>query len=73
MNILRCWAQQLPRRLPEHYVFTSKKTGAAGSKFDAKVYATDPTKTVGTIKEVWGHGQETDLPPLSPFEDKHLG
>lgn len=62
MNILRFRVQQFPSRLPEHFVFASEKTGAG--KFDAKVYVTDPTKPVGTIKD-GGDGHETDPAPLS--------
>jgi len=53
LETLKFWAQRFPRRLPEHYVFPSEKVGAAGETFDAKVYAADPTKPVGNIKEAW--------------------
>lgn len=47
------WAQQFPGRLPRHCVFPAEKVGAAGDRFDAKDYETDPSKPVGDIKEAW--------------------
>lgn len=52
LETLKFWAQH-PNRLPEHYVFPAEKVGAAGETFGAKVYATDPTEPVGSIKEAW--------------------
>jgi len=51
--VLKFWAQQFPSRLPRHYVFPAEKVGAAGDRFDARVYATDPTRPVGSVKEAW--------------------
>jgi integrase len=53
IEVLKFWAQEFPNRLPRHYVFPSEKVGAAGDRFDAKVYETDPSKPVGDVKEGW--------------------
>ncbi|HKD84827.1 MAG TPA: integrase [Terriglobales bacterium] len=53
VETLKFWAQQFPGRKPEHYVFPTEKVGAAGDRFDGKVYDTDPTNPVGAIKEAW--------------------
>lgn len=53
VEVLKFWAQQFPNRLPQHYVFPAEKVGAAGDRFDAKVYETNPSKPVGDIKEAW--------------------
>jgi integrase len=47
------WATHFPERKPEHYVFPSERYGAAGDKFCAKAYHSDPTKPIGSIKEAW--------------------
>jgi transposase-like protein len=46
-------AEQFPNRKPEHYVFPSESVGAAGDKFEAKSYNTDPSSPVGDCKEAW--------------------
>ena len=38
---------------PSHYVFPSERYGAAGDKFAACVYKTDPTRPIGRWKEAW--------------------
>jgi len=53
LETLKFWAQQFPARLPEHYVFPTERVGATGDRFDAKVYETDPTQPIGSIKEAW--------------------
>ena len=53
VEVLTFWAQEFPKRSPEHYVFPAERVGAAGDGFDAKVYDTDPTSPVGSIKEGW--------------------
>ena len=41
VEVLTFWAQEFPKRSPEHYVFPAERVGAAGDGFDAKVYDTD--------------------------------
>ncbi|MGC2107867.1 MAG: integrase [Candidatus Korobacteraceae bacterium] len=53
LETLKFWAEHFPNRLPEHYVFPTEKVGASGDIFAAKVYDTDPTLPVGSIKEAW--------------------
>lgn len=53
METLKLWAEQFPKRLPEHYVFPAEKVGAAGDVFEAKTYKTDPSSAVGDVKEAW--------------------
>jgi integrase len=53
MAALRFWATHFPGRQPEHYVFPMERYGAAGDKFCAKAYDSDPTKPIGSIKEAW--------------------
>jgi integrase len=53
IETLRFWSQQFPNHLPEHFVFPTEKVGAAGDSFDAKVYATDRTKPINSVKEAW--------------------
>jgi hypothetical protein len=50
---MKLWAQRLPNREPEHYVFPAEKYGASGNVFEATAYATDPTKPIASIKEAW--------------------
>lgn len=53
MAALGFWATHFPAREPEHYVFPTERYGAAGDKFCAKAYDSDPTKPIGSIKEAW--------------------
>jgi len=53
MAALSFWATHFPERKPEHYVFPAERYGAAGDKFCAKAYKTDPEKPIGSIKEAW--------------------
>ena len=53
MAALGFWATHFPERKPEHYVFPTERYGAAGDKFCAKAYDSDPTKPIGSIKEAW--------------------
>jgi integrase len=53
VEVLKFWAEQFPKHLSQHYVFPAEKVGAAGDRFDAKVYETEPTRPVGDIKEAW--------------------
>jgi hypothetical protein len=50
---MKFWAQQFPHRLPEHFVFPSEKVGAAGNRFNTRIYATDRTRPIVSIKEAW--------------------
>jgi integrase len=45
---LRTWAEGFFERKPEHFVFPTEKYGEGGV-----VYATDPEKPVGRLKEAW--------------------
>jgi integrase len=47
------WASTFPDRAPAHYVFPSERYGAAGDKFTACAYQTDPAKPIGRWKEAW--------------------
>jgi integrase len=58
IETLKLWAQRFPNREPEHYVFPAERYGASGDVFEAKAYATDPTKPVGNIKEAWECAKE---------------
>ena len=51
--VLEFWASNFPDRKPTHYVFPSERYGAAGNKFAACAYNTDPTKPIGRWKEAW--------------------
>ena len=51
--VLEFWASNFPERKPAHYVFPSERYGAAGNKFAACAYGTDPTKPIGRWKEAW--------------------
>jgi integrase len=53
LETLKFWAQQFPERKPEHYVFPAERYGGSGDVFGACVYATDPTKPMGSVKEAW--------------------
>jgi integrase len=53
MAALGFWATHFPEREPEHYVFPTERYGAAGDKFCAKAYDSDPKKPIGSIKEAW--------------------
>jgi integrase len=53
LETLKFWGQQFPARQPQHYVFPAERVGAAGDRFDGKVYETDPSQPIGTIKEAW--------------------
>ncbi|MGC2109936.1 MAG: hypothetical protein WA655_10490 [Candidatus Korobacteraceae bacterium] len=53
LETLKFRAEQFPGRLSEHYVFPTERVGAAGDRFDAKVYEADPTQPIGSIKEAW--------------------
>ncbi len=53
LETLELWSQRFPNREPDHYVFPAERYGASGNVFEATVYATDPTKPVGSIKEAW--------------------
>jgi integrase len=53
MAALGFWATHFPERKAEHYVFPTERYGAAGDKFCAKAYDSDPTKPIGSIKEAW--------------------
>ena len=54
---LTAWAEQFPKREPEHYVFPTEKYGLHGEegKFGGVVrsYKADVTKPIGTIKSAW--------------------
>jgi integrase len=45
---LRMWAERFLEREAEHFVFPSEKYGEGGA-----VYATDPEKPIGRLKEAW--------------------
>jgi integrase len=51
--VLEFWASNFPKRKPTDYVFPSERYGAAGDKFTAYAYSTDPTKPIGRWKEAW--------------------
>jgi integrase len=53
LEVLKFWAAQFPNREGDHFVFPAKRYGAAGDVFENKVYATDPTKPIASIKEAW--------------------
>jgi hypothetical protein len=53
VGVLSWWAAQFPDRLPSHCVFPSEHYGAAGDKFIACVYKTDPLRPIGRWKEAW--------------------
>ncbi len=58
IETLNFWAQQFPKRQPEHYVFPLEKCGKAGTeeKFGftgAVVFDTDPSQPIGDVKEAW--------------------
>ena len=50
---LTSWAQLFPNRKPGHFVFPAEFYGASGDTFDAFAYATDPSKSIGSVKEAW--------------------
>ena len=52
-TVLEFWAGSFPNRTPGDYVFPSERYGAAGDKFAACAYHTDPTKPIGRWKEAW--------------------
>jgi integrase len=51
--VLEFWASNFPAREPSHYVFPYERYGAAGDKFTACAYDTDPRKPIGRWKEAW--------------------
>jgi hypothetical protein len=53
MAALGFWTTHFPAREPKHSVFPTERYGAAGDKFCAKAYDSDPTKPIGSIKEAW--------------------
>lgn len=57
-KILTFWAEQFPKREPEHFVFASEKYGAGGNKFEPTVYNVDPTKAINSWKEAWESAKE---------------
>ncbi len=57
-KILTFWADQFPKREPEHFVFASEKYGAGGDKFEPTVYNVDPTKAINSWKEAWESAKE---------------
>lgn len=50
---LTSWAQLFPSRKPSHFVFPAEFYGASGDTFDPYAYATDPLKSIGSVKEAW--------------------
>jgi integrase len=53
------WAALFPDRQPEHAVFPSERVGAAGDDFTAYISETDPTTSVGTLKEAWARAKRS--------------
>ncbi len=52
-KVLQFWADQFPKREPEHFAFPSERYGAGGNKFDPTVFNIEPTKPIGSWKEAW--------------------
>jgi integrase len=50
---LTMWASQFIDRDPEHFVFPSEKYAQPKEGQAAAVYASDPTRPVGRLKEAW--------------------
>jgi integrase len=50
---LEFWANQFPKRKPDHYVFPAERYGAAGDEFKPCTYDIDPTKPIHRWKEAW--------------------
>jgi integrase len=57
-QVMSLWAENLPDRQPEHYVFPAEKYGAAGYKFLPCAYATNLAKPIGDWKEAWEAARE---------------
>jgi integrase len=54
--VLQLWSENFPDRESSHFVFPHERYGAKGDKFQdlsVVVYATDPTKPMGSIKTAW--------------------
>jgi integrase len=53
LAVLQMWAGQFPDRQADHFVFPAERYGAAGDRFEAATYATDPRQPIASIKEAW--------------------
>jgi integrase len=57
VETLKFWAQEFPKRQPEHFVFPSEQYGLHGTEGTfggtVQVYDYDPKKPVGTIQSAW--------------------
>jgi integrase len=54
--VLELWAESFPGREPNHYVFPQERYGSKGDRLQNSqsiTYATDPTKSMGSIKTAW--------------------
>lgn len=66
LQTLKFWADQFPKRKPEHYVFPAVRYGLHGEEGTfggvVQAYETDPSRPVGTIQSAWeGAKRRTQL------------
>lgn len=52
-EVLKFWADQFPKRKPEHFVFPSERYGVGGDKFEPVVFDLDPSRAINSWKEAW--------------------
>jgi integrase len=53
LTMLREWAQQFPKRKPDHYLFPSERVGFSGHDEIPAVFATDPRTPITSWKVAW--------------------
>lgn len=57
-KLVQFWADQFPKREPEHFLFPSERYGAGGDEFEPCVYDHDPTRPINSWKEAWESAKE---------------
>ena len=59
LKALTAWAQQFPKRKPQHYVFPSEKVGIFGNDEIPQVFDTEPKKAITSWKVSWTTARTT--------------